>query len=64
MILLTLFVTETIANRFLEEGIRDGNWVFFANCHLMISWMHQLEKLVESLHMKVRFNCKRFQRLK
>jgi hypothetical protein len=46
---------ETIANRYLEEGVRDGNWVFFANCHLMISWTHQLEKLVENLHMKVFF---------
>jgi hypothetical protein len=27
----------------------QGNWVFFANCHLSLSWMPQLDKLVEQL---------------
>jgi dynein heavy chain, axonemal len=44
---------EGVATRYLEEGIRDGNWVFFANCHLMMSWMNQLEKIVENLHIRV-----------
>lgn len=32
------------AIRMIEEGSRDGNWVFLANCHLMLSWMPVLEK--------------------
>ena len=27
--------------------ILQGNWVFLANCHLSLSWMPQLDKLVE-----------------
>ncbi|CAN0084042.1 unnamed protein product [Sphacelaria rigidula] len=40
------------AIRMIEEGSRDGNWVFLANCHLMLSWMPVLEKaraIVEDL---------------
>uniref|UniRef100_A0A0X3PBI3 Dynein heavy chain 2 n=1 Tax=Schistocephalus solidus TaxID=70667 RepID=A0A0X3PBI3_SCHSO len=36
-----------IAQRLIQEGMRDGNWVFLANCHLSLSWMPQLDKLVE-----------------
>ena len=25
----------------------QGNWVFLANCHLSLSWMPQLDKLIE-----------------
>ena len=27
----------------------QGNWVFLANCHLSLSWMPQLDKLVEQI---------------
>lgn len=33
------------AIRMIEDGARDGNWVFLANCHLMLSWMPELEKV-------------------
>lgn len=33
----------------IEEGLREGHWVFLANCHLMTSWLPALEKLVEGL---------------
>ena len=33
--------------RMLEEGLANGSWVFLANCHLMLSWMPTLEKLIE-----------------
>lgn len=36
------------ATKMLEKGIIDGNWVFFANCHLSISWMPVLEQLIEN----------------
>jgi dynein heavy chain len=38
-----------IATKLIEDGIRDGNWVFLANCHLMVSWLPTLDKLIESL---------------
>ncbi|KAJ3375748.1 Dynein heavy chain 2, axonemal [Allomyces arbusculus] len=37
------------ATHLLQEGIREGMWVFLANCHLSISWMPALEKIVEGL---------------
>jgi dynein heavy chain len=37
------------AVRMIEEGVHQGNWVFLANCHLMLSWMPTLEKMIESL---------------
>lgn len=37
------------AVRMIEEGIKSGNWVFLANCHLMLSWMPTLEKMIESI---------------
>jgi dynein heavy chain len=36
-----------IALKSLERGLTLGKWVFFANCHLSISWMPDLEKLVQ-----------------
>ena len=37
------------ATRLIQEGIKEGNWVFLANCHLSISWMPMLDKIVESI---------------
>ncbi|CAB1114177.1 unnamed protein product [Ectocarpus sp. CCAP 1310/34] len=37
------------AIRMIEDGVSFGNWVFLANCHLMLSWMPELEKIVEDL---------------
>ena len=37
------------AVRMIEEGLKNGNWVFLANCHLMLSWMPTLEKMIEAL---------------
>jgi len=30
----------------------QGNWVFLANCHLSLSWMPQLDKLIEQLQVE------------
>jgi hypothetical protein len=35
------------AKRMIESGAKEGNWVFLANCHLSLSWMPQLDKLIE-----------------
>ena len=36
-----------IAERLLREGTKKGHWVFLANCHLSLSWMPGLSKIVE-----------------
>ncbi|KAG9397278.1 Dynein heavy chain and region D6 of dynein motor [Carpediemonas membranifera] len=41
-----------IAKRLIEEGARDGNWVLLSNCHLSISWLPALEKIIEDLATK------------
>nr|XP_022345562.1 dynein heavy chain 2, axonemal-like isoform X2 [Crassostrea virginica] len=41
-----------IATRMIKQGVREGNWVFLANCHLSLSWMPQLDKLVEQLQVE------------
>ncbi|CAB4033595.1 dynein heavy chain 2, axonemal-like [Paramuricea clavata] len=41
-----------IATRMIKEGVKEGNWVFLANCHLSLSWMPQLDKLVEQLQVE------------
>lgn len=38
-----------IATKILIQGAKEGNWVFLANCHLSLSWMPQLDKIVETL---------------
>ncbi|KAG8148041.1 hypothetical protein E2320_022638 [Naja naja] len=41
-----------IATRMIKDGVHQGNWVFLANCHLSLSWMPQLDKLVEQLQVE------------
>ncbi|XP_049715237.1 dynein axonemal heavy chain 2 isoform X5 [Elephas maximus indicus] len=41
-----------IAARLLREGVIQGHWVFLANCHLSLSWMPNLDKLVEQLQVE------------
>ena len=36
-----------IARAYIEEGLRAGSWVLLQNCHLSISWMPELEKIIE-----------------
>lgn len=37
---------------FIILSLCQGNWVFLANCHLSLSWMPQLDKLVEQLQIE------------
>uniref|UniRef100_A0A3Q1IX48 Dynein axonemal heavy chain 2 n=1 Tax=Anabas testudineus TaxID=64144 RepID=A0A3Q1IX48_ANATE len=41
-----------IAKSMIEEGVKNGHWVFLANCHLSLSWMPDLDKLVEQLQVQ------------
>ncbi|KAF1380471.1 hypothetical protein PFLUV_G00164080 [Perca fluviatilis] len=41
-----------IAKSMIEEGVKKGHWVFLANCHLSLSWMPELDKLVEQLQVE------------
>jgi dynein heavy chain len=38
-----------IATKRIKEGAKSGHWVFLANCHLSLSWMPALDKIVEQL---------------
>jgi len=35
------------AEKFIDESFKDGNWVILQNCHLSVSWMPKLEKIIE-----------------
>ena len=37
-----------IALRAISESLQSGAWVFLSNCHLMLSWIPELEKTVEN----------------
>ncbi|XP_061921125.1 dynein axonemal heavy chain 2 [Entelurus aequoreus] len=37
------------ARKMIKEGVQKGHWVFLANCHLSLSWMPELDKLVDQL---------------
>uniref|UniRef100_A0A671XQT1 Dynein axonemal heavy chain 2 n=1 Tax=Sparus aurata TaxID=8175 RepID=A0A671XQT1_SPAAU len=41
-----------LAKTMIEEGIKKGHWVFLANCHLSLSWMPELDKLVQKLQVQ------------
>ncbi|XP_051799543.1 dynein axonemal heavy chain 2 isoform X2 [Acanthochromis polyacanthus] len=41
-----------IAESIFKEGVKNGHWVFFANCHLSLSWMPELDKLITQLQVE------------
>jgi dynein heavy chain, axonemal len=40
------------AVRMMADGIESGKWVYLQNCHLFISWMVTLERLVEEIDLE------------
>ncbi|CAH0554837.1 unnamed protein product [Brassicogethes aeneus] len=38
-----------VATKMLQGGVKEGHWVFLANCHLSLSWMPKLDKIIDTL---------------
>lgn len=38
-----------VATKLIMDGVREGNWVFLANCHLSLSWMPTLDKIIATM---------------
>ena len=38
-----------VASQNLEQGCARGYWVVLQNCHLMLSWLKHLEKILDSV---------------
>jgi dynein heavy chain len=38
------------ASEMISQGMKNGNWVLLQNCHLAISYMPTLEKIVDSFN--------------
>lgn len=38
-----------IASEMIKEGINKGLWIYLQNCHLYISWMSTLERIVNEI---------------
>ena len=36
-----------VAKQAIETGYQRGHWVILQNCHLLASWLKQLEKILE-----------------
>ncbi|KAF0291565.1 Dynein heavy chain 10, axonemal [Amphibalanus amphitrite] len=41
---------EEVAMRLMEAAVARGHWLMLQNCHLLVSFLRQLEKEVERLH--------------
>ena len=41
------------AERMVKQGQAEGSWIVLQNCHVFVSWMISLEKLVEEMDPKV-----------
>lgn len=37
------------ASRIIREAVNSGGWVLLQNCHLALSWMPELESIIERL---------------
>nr|XP_015801752.2 dynein axonemal heavy chain 2 [Nothobranchius furzeri] len=41
-----------VAKRMVEEGVKEGHWVFLANCHLSLAWTSELDRLIQQLRVQ------------
>ena len=42
-----------LADKHIREGSRDGDWVCLQNCHLAVSWLASLQKILEDKDRKM-----------
>ena len=40
---------EKVALQLLETAISRGHWLMLQNCHLLVKWLKELEKVLEKL---------------
>ena len=38
-----------VAEGYIDQGSKKGFWVLLQNCHLLVSWLKRLEKILEQL---------------
>jgi len=38
-----------LANKLFEEGVQEGHWIYFSNCHAAHNYMTELENRLEEL---------------
>lgn len=38
-----------LLNSLIQIGQKEGYWIFLENCHLLLSWMPQLDKIIETM---------------
>ncbi|XP_008181522.3 dynein heavy chain 2, axonemal [Acyrthosiphon pisum] len=38
---------ESIATNLIKTAQKEGQWIFLSNCHLLSTWMPQLDKIIE-----------------
>ncbi|KAG8236115.1 hypothetical protein J437_LFUL000478 [Ladona fulva] len=36
----------SVARSLIHNGLKEGDWVYLANCHLSMSWMPELDKII------------------
>lgn len=39
-----------MALKLLNSAINDGHWLMFQNCHLLISFLYDLEKILDRMN--------------
>ena len=45
----TIFSIFQLALQLLETAISRGHWLMLQNCHLLVKWLRELEKILEKI---------------
>ena len=44
-----MFVFPQLALQLLETALTRGQWLMLQNCHLLVKWLRELEKVLERI---------------